>query len=82
MNVLLIGVGSIGSRHLVNLKELGHKVHAVDTDPDQLRKAGWQLKKTANGQTIRGCLLSALIREITGKDNRHVETIKCIIRSF
>jgi len=36
MNVLVIGTGSIGSRHLANLVELGHTVCAVDKNPKQL----------------------------------------------
>ncbi|MCE5325939.1 MAG: Gfo/Idh/MocA family oxidoreductase [Planctomycetaceae bacterium] len=38
MNVLVVGVGSIGSRHLGNLAALGHRVWAVDTSAAQLEK--------------------------------------------
>ena len=36
MNVLVVGVGSIGSRHLANLVELGCAVTAVDTSAERL----------------------------------------------
>ena len=36
MNVLLVGAGSIGSRHLANLVDLGHAVTAVDTSAERL----------------------------------------------
>jgi len=36
MKVVVVGVGSIGMRHLKNLVELGHEVHAVDIDKEKL----------------------------------------------
>lgn len=46
MNVLVVGVGSIGRRHLSNLAALGHTVYAVDIDPAQLERVSAQVKGT------------------------------------
>lgn len=37
MKVLVVGVGSIGSRHAANLSALGHEVWGVDRDPAAVR---------------------------------------------
>ncbi len=39
MRILVVGVGSIGSRHSRNLASLGHRVLVWDTDRDRLREA-------------------------------------------
>lgn len=39
MKVLIVGTGSIGSRHLKNIAELGHEVYAVDINAESLQKA-------------------------------------------
>ena len=36
MKVLVVGAGSIGTRHIKNIKEMGHEVYAVDVDPAKL----------------------------------------------
>lgn len=36
MKVIIVGVGSIGTRHLKNLIELGHQVYAVDINREKL----------------------------------------------
>lgn len=38
MKILIVGAGSIGSRHLTNLHELGHEVYAVDINSENLKK--------------------------------------------
>ncbi|MBF0328719.1 MAG: Gfo/Idh/MocA family oxidoreductase [Nitrospirae bacterium] len=38
MKILVVGVGSIGSRHLKNLADLGNEVIAVDINADNLKK--------------------------------------------
>jgi predicted dehydrogenase len=38
MRVLVVGTGSIGTRHINNLKSLGHEVYAVDLNPENLAK--------------------------------------------
>ena len=38
MKVLIVGTGSIGTRHLKNLFELGHEVYAVDISAENLEK--------------------------------------------
>ncbi|KHE90632.1 MAG: Gfo/Idh/MocA family oxidoreductase [Candidatus Scalindua rubra] len=36
MKIVVVGIGSIGTRHLKNLVELGHHVYAVDIDMERL----------------------------------------------
>lgn len=36
MKIIIVGVGSIGTRHLKNLIQLGHEVYAVDIDKEKL----------------------------------------------
>lgn len=38
MKVLVVGTGSIGTRHINNLNTLGHEVYAVDINPEKLVK--------------------------------------------
>jgi len=38
MKIIVVGVGSIGTRHFKNLAELGHSVYAVDINRENLRK--------------------------------------------
>lgn len=38
MKILVVGVGSIGARHLKNLMELGHAVYAVDINRENLNR--------------------------------------------
>lgn len=38
MKILVVGVGSIGTRHLRNLVEFGHEVYAVDINIENLKK--------------------------------------------
>lgn len=45
MKVIVVGVGSIGTRHLKNLVELGHEVYAVDISNEKLD----MVKSTASG---------------------------------
>jgi predicted dehydrogenase len=40
MRFLVVGVGSIGQRHLRNLRALGHEALAFDTDPARLAQVG------------------------------------------
>lgn len=46
MRVLVVGVGSIGARHLKNLVELGHEVYASDINTENLKKVSSLAKKT------------------------------------
>lgn len=46
MKILVVGTGSIGSRHLKNLFDLGHEIFAVDINAENLRKASLYTKKT------------------------------------
>lgn len=39
MRVLVVGAGSIGTRHIENLVSLGHEVYAVDIKKDSLERA-------------------------------------------
>lgn len=39
MKLVVVGVGSIGMRHLTNLVAMGHEVHAVDVNTGNLSKA-------------------------------------------
>ncbi|MCP4652345.1 MAG: Gfo/Idh/MocA family oxidoreductase [Candidatus Omnitrophica bacterium] len=39
MKILVVGVGSIGMRHLRNAIALGHEAYAVDINPDNLKAA-------------------------------------------
>ena len=44
MKVIIVGVGSIGTRHLRNLVELGHEVYAVDINEDRLKAVSGDAK--------------------------------------
>lgn len=46
MKVLVIGVGSIGSRHLANISALGHEAYAIDINEANLDKVALSAKKT------------------------------------
>ncbi len=46
MKILIVGTGSIGSRHLTNLHALGHEVYAVDMNSENLKKAAPLAKET------------------------------------
>lgn len=46
MKILVVGVGSIGTRHFKNLVELGHEVYAVDINRDNLSKVSSLAKGT------------------------------------
>ncbi len=46
MKILIIGVGSIGMRHLKNIAALGHTLYAVDIDPKKLVEAARYTKNT------------------------------------
>ena len=39
MKILVVGVGSIGTRHMNNLVEHGHEVHVVDINRENLKRA-------------------------------------------
>lgn len=45
MKIVVVGTGSIGTRHLQNLTELGHDVYAVDVNMEKLES----VKHTAKG---------------------------------
>jgi predicted dehydrogenase len=44
LKIIIVGVGSIGTRHLKNLAGLGHEVHAVDINEDRLKAASGDAK--------------------------------------
>lgn len=44
MKVLVVGTGSIGTRHIKNLVQLGHEVYAVDIKRENLKKVAPKLK--------------------------------------
>jgi predicted dehydrogenase len=46
MKILIVGAGSIGSRHLTNLHQLGHEVYAVDINDENLKKVSPLAKET------------------------------------
>lgn len=46
MRILVVGAGSIGTRHIGNLTELGHEVYAVDLNADNLKKVAGKTKGT------------------------------------
>ncbi|MFA5034390.1 MAG: Gfo/Idh/MocA family oxidoreductase [Candidatus Margulisiibacteriota bacterium] len=46
MKVLVVGAGSIGTRHIENLAELGHEVYAVDLNAANLKKVADRTKGT------------------------------------
>jgi len=46
MKVLVAGAGSIGTRHIKNIKEMGHEVYAVDINPARLDTVGPLVKGT------------------------------------
>jgi predicted dehydrogenase len=45
MRILVVGAGSIGTRHINNLKALGHEVYAVDLNPENLKKVTGSIQK-------------------------------------
>lgn len=78
MKVLVVGVGSIGTRHMQNLVELGHEVYAVDLNSEKLD----EIKHISNG--IFHSLTEALnaidpdIAFICTFSNAHIEpAIEC-----
>ena len=44
MNILILGCGSIGSRHAKNLKDLGHNIVVCDKDEMRIKHFGKQNK--------------------------------------
>lgn len=46
MKVLVVGAGSIGTRHLNNLAGLGHEVYACDINPENLKRTSYLTKGT------------------------------------
>jgi len=46
MKILVVGVGSIGTRHMNNLVEHGHEVHVVDINRENLKRAASTAKGT------------------------------------
>ncbi len=44
MKILVVGVGSIGTRHLRNLVEFGHEVYAVGINIENLKKVSASTK--------------------------------------
>lgn len=46
MRILVVGVGSIGTRHMNNLVEQGHEVHVVDVNKEKLKMAASIAKGT------------------------------------
>jgi predicted dehydrogenase len=46
MKILVVGVGSIGTRHMNNLVEHGHEVHVVDVNREKLKMAASIAKGT------------------------------------
>jgi predicted dehydrogenase len=47
MNIIVVGAGSVGRRHITNLQELGYSLTVVDTNFDRL-------KRVAKNANIRG----------------------------
>ena len=46
MKILIVGAGSIGSRHAKNIKELDHEIYAVDVNKENLKAVKPFAKKT------------------------------------
>lgn len=77
MKVLLVGAGSIGTRHLKNLTELGHLVYVVDINAKNLKEASPMAKGTFNS-LIEALNVKPDVAFICTFSNSHIEpALKC-----
>ena len=77
MKALVVGAGSIGSRHLKNLFELGVEIYAVDINPDNAQKAS-PISKQTYSSVDKALRIQPDVAFICTYSNDHIApAIKC-----
>jgi predicted dehydrogenase len=78
MKIIIVGVGSIGTRHLKNLVELGHDVYVVDIDKSKLNRTKHIAKRTFS--SLKEALkINPDVAFICTFSNDHINpAIKCV----
>lgn len=78
MKILVVGAGSIGTRHIENLNALGHEVYATDINPESLKRVSGSTRGTF--PTLEEALAKVKPEAafICTFSNRHLEpALKC-----
>lgn len=75
--ILVVGAGSIGTRHMRNLGKLGYEVFAVDIKPENLKRVS-KIAKDAFSRVKDGLSVSPQVALICTYSNAHIQiAIEC-----